>query len=330
MQRISHSLQRMALVLCAMASLAIPTAGAQTAADYPTKPITLVVAYGPGGTTDIMARALAQAMSAALGQPVVVDNRSGVGGVIGTRHVVSAPADGYTIGFGTSSQLVINDGVHKLGFNLERDVQMVGLVAKFPLVLYGSPSTPKPLKRFAEIARAQPGKFTFGSGGAGQIGHVSAELLMARLGVKATHVPFRSAGQVLPEIMAGRLDLMMDTLVSGLPLVKDGKLALLAVGGTKRSALAPEVPTFIEQGVADFDPYSWTSVFAPARLPAHVLGKLNAAVNAAVASDLFRQKLLQQGGESLAPATPAEAAELSTRERSTWVPFIRSLGISTE
>ncbi len=322
--------RKLAVASVVAVSLTSATTIAQPLSEYPNRPITMVVAFAAGGDTDVMARALAQSMSTVLGQPVVVDNRSGAGGIIGTKSVVSAPADGYTIGFGTSSQLVINEGVHKLGFSIDKDIQMVGLVAKFPMVLYGSLQVPKPLKRFAEVARAEPGKFTFGSGGVGQSGHVFAELLMTKLGVKAVHVPYRGSAQIYPELMSGRLDLLMNTLVSGMPFVKDGKLALIAVGGTKRTPLAPDVPTFLEQGISDFDPYGWTSIFAPAKLPPPVLAKLNAAVNAAAVSESFRQKLVQQGGETIAPATAAEATEFSVRERNLWVPFIRSLKISPD
>lgn len=322
--------RKLAVASVVAVSLTSATTIAQPLSEYPNRPITMVVAFAAGGDTDVMARALAQSMSTVLGQPVVVENRSGAGGIIGTKSVVSAPADGYTIGFGTSSQLVINEGVHKLGFSIDKDIQMVGLVAKSPMVLYGSLQVPKPLKRFAEVARAEPGKFTFGSGGVGQSGHVLAEILMTKLGVKAVHVPYRGSAQIYPELMSGRLDLLMNTLVSGMPFVKDGKLALIAVGGTKRTPLAPDVPTFLEQGISDFDPYSWTSIFAPAKLPPPVLAKLNAAVNAAAVSESFRQKLVQQGGETIAPATAAEATEYSVRERNLWVPFIRSLKISPD
>lgn len=321
--------RKLAVASVVAVSLTSATTIAQPLSEYPNRPITMVVAFAAGGTTDVMARALAQSMSTVLGQPVVVENRSGAGGIIGTNSVVSAPADGYTIGFGTSSQLVLNEGVHKLGFSIDKDIQMVGLVAKSPMVLYGSLQVPKPLKRFAEVARAEPGKFTFGSGGVGQSGHVLAEILMTKLGVKAVHVPYRGSAQIYPELMSGRLDLLMNTL-EGMPFVKDGKLALIAVGGTKRTPLAPDVPTFLEQGISDFDPYSWTSIFAPAKLPPPVLAKLNAAVNAAAVSESFRQKLVQQGGETIAPATAAEATEYSVRERNLWVPFIRSLKISPD
>lgn len=315
------------LLLAGTAWAALPIQAEQ---GFPTRPITLVVAYGAGGTTDIMARALAQSMSTVLGQPVVVENKSGAGGVIGTSFVAAARPDGYTLGFGTSSQLVMNAGIYKLGFDVDKDLQMVGLVAKFPLVLYAANSVPHPLSKFVKVAIAEPGRFKYGSGGNGQIGHISAAMFMKQTGIDAMHVPYRAAAQVLPDIMGGRIDLFMDTLVSGSALAKEGKLRILAVGGNKRSASAPDVPTFREQGITTFDPYSWTSVFAPATLPPDVVVKLNDAINAAVKSDFFKQKIQQQGGEALAPSTPAAATAFADRERSTWVPFIRASGIKSD
>ncbi len=329
MKRITLA-RRLALVttLAALACLQVPVASAQQA--YPTRPITLVVAYGAGGTTDVMARSLADSMSTLLGRPVLIDNRSGAGGVIGTSYVASANPDGYTLGFGTSSQLVMNPALFKLPFNVEKELQMVGLVVRFPLVLYASNSMPSTLRQVLDMARAQPGRLNYGSGGNGQIGHISAAMLMKQAGVEAVHVPYRGAAQVLPEIIAGRIDLFMDTLASGGALVKEGKLRVIAVGGTSRSPMLPNVPTFAEQGLPNFEAYSWTSVFAPAGLRSDVLAKLNAAVNAAVQSESFRQKMTQQGAEPLAPTTPALAASYANRERAVWIPFIKSSGIKAD
>ncbi len=314
--------------LAALAYLQFTIASAQQA--YPTRPITMVVAYGAGGTTDVMARAAADSMSTLLGQPVLIDNRSGAGGVIGTSYVASAKPDGYMIGFGTSSQLVMNPALSKLPFNVEKDLQMVGLVVKFPLVLYASNSMPSSLRKLLDMARSQPGRLNYGSGGNGQIGHVAAAMLMKQAGVEAVHIPYRGAAQVLQEIMAGRIDLFMDTLASGGALVKEGKLRVIAVGGTSRSPMLPNVPTFAEQGLPNFEGYSWTSIFAPAGLRPEVLAKLNVAVNAAVQSEPFRQKMTQQGAEPLAPTTPALAASYADRERAIWIPFIKSSGIKSD
>lgn len=327
-------LKRRLLSLCLQAVLAASVVGAlafpaiaqQT---FPNRPITLVVAYAPGGSTDLMARALAQAMSPLLGQPIVVDNRSGAGGVIGTNAVASAAPDGYTIGFGTHSQLVTNPALYKLNFSVEKDLQMVGLVAKFPLVLYAGNSVP-PLPKLLEMGRAEPGRIKYGSGGVGQIGHIASAMLMKEAGIDALHVPYRGSAQVLTELMAGRIDVFLDSLISGEGLVRGGQLQILAIGGSSRNALFPNVPTFIEQGLPNFDPYGWSSVFAPAKVPADILAKLNAALNTAVQSEFFMQKLREQGGQSLAPSTPSAASAYADRERGVWIPFITASGIKPD
>ncbi len=293
------------------------------------EPVSMVVAYAPGGPNDIIARALAHAMSGTLGQPVVVENRSGAGGVVGTNYVAKAAPDGRTIGWGTSSQLVMNGAIHKsLPFDVEKDLAQVGLAVRFPIVVVGRNDI-KSLKQFVENARANPGKFSYGSGGKGSVSHVMTELFVKEAGIEVVHVPYRGVAPGLLDMAAGRIEIFMDTVTATRAAVQSGQVRWLGIGGQQRSSYVPEVPTFKEQGF-DFDPYSWNSVFVPAKTPREVLARLNAGLNAALKSDQFAQRLKQFAAELLGPSTPAEAEKFVARERAKWVPFIRDSGIAAE
>lgn len=315
----------------AAAAWTLGASGAANAQAYPSKPIKLVVAFGTGSGNDIIARELARHMGEILGQSVVVENRTGGGGAIGTNAVAQAAPDGYTIGLGTSSQLVMNVGLYKaLPFDVEKDLRSVGLVSRTPLVLVASTAMPKTLKGLIAHAKANPGKVTYGSGGAGSISHVVGEAFARATDTSLLHVPYKGNGPALVDLAGGHVNLLFDGFISALPVVRQGKAQLLAASGQRRSAIAPTVPTFAEQGLRAYEAYTWNNMFVPAQTPQPVIEKLNAALNKALALPAVKERLAQGASESLAPTTPQQADEFARAERARWVPFVRALRIETE
>ncbi len=313
------------------ASLAImPTAASAQASNYPTKPVTIVVAFPAGSSNDALARDLAQAMTPLLGQTVVVVNKGGVGGVLGTDEVAKAAPDGYTIGWGTSSQLVMNAGVYKrLPFDVEKDLKQVGLIIKVPLVIVAGNRVPPTLAEFVKQAKAEPQKFTYGSAGNGSVSHVMSELFLKEAGITVQHAPYRGIAPALMDVAAGTVDFAVDTLIATKTLIDQGRGHWLGVGGDKRSPSQPNVPTFAEQGYPNFQAYSWSSLFAPGKTPDDVVQKLNAALNTAMQAPAFQARIAQVGGELLG-GSPAAAERFGAAERAKWVPFIRAQNISVE
>ncbi len=295
---------------------------------YPHKPIRLVVAFGSGSGNDVIARDLARVMGESLGQSIVVDNRTGGGGSVGTDVVAKAAPDGYTIGLGTSSQLVMNVGLYKtLPFDVERDLRPIGLVARTPLVLVASAAMPKALKELIAYARANPGKVTYGSGGAGSISHIVGEAFARAADISLLHVPYKGNGPALIDLSGGHVNLLFDGFVSSGPVAAQGRATLLAVSGQKRSAVNPNVPTFAEQGLPNYEATTWNNLFAPAKTPADVISRLNIALNKALEAPAIKDRLMQGASEALGPSTPEQADAYGQAQRAQWVPFVRGLGI---
>jgi len=295
---------------------------------YPSKPIRLVVAFSTGSGNDVIARELGRYMGEILGQPMVVENRTGGGGSIATDFVAKAAPDGYTIGLGTSSQLVMNIGLYpRLPFDVDKDLRAIGLVSRTPLVLVASTATPKTLKDLIAYAKANPGKVTYGSGGAGSISHIVGENFARAADVSLLHVPYKGNGAALIDLSGGHVNLLFDGLISAQPLQQQGRGQLLAISGSKRSPIAPNVPTFAEQGLPSYEAYTWNNLMAPAGTPQPVIDKLNAALNQALAMAPVKDRLAQGASESLGPTTPAQADAYGVAERAKWVPFIRALKI---
>ncbi len=323
-----HSPARRKAMATAATALLLGLPGVANAQAYPNKPIRLVVAFGPGSGNDIIARELARYMGEALGQSIVVENRAGGGGSIGTDVVAKAAPDGYTIGLGTSSQLVMNVGLYKtLPFDVERDLRSIGLVARTPLVLVASSAMPRTLKELIAHARSNPGKVTYGSGGAGSISHIVGEAFAKAADVSLLHVPYKGNGPALQDLSGGHVNLLFDGFISSGPMAQQGKAQLLAVSGQKRSPVGPNVPTFAEQGLVGYEATTWNNLFAPAKTPPDVIDKLNAALNKAMAVQAVKDRLAQGASEPLAPSTPEQADAYGQAQRAQWVPFIRALQI---
>lgn len=323
-------MRRRSLVI---AGLAAGTGARAQPAWAPTKPVKLVVAFGPGSGNDLIARELAQQMADTLGQPVVVENRAGAGGALGTDVVAKAPPDGHTIGLGTSSQLVMNVALNRsLPFDVERDLKLIGLVGRTPMLLAASaviPGAPKTLAELIAQAKARPGTVSYGSAGLGSISHIVAEAFAKAADVQLLHVPYKGNGPAMADLAGGHVALVFDGLSTTVPLTQQGKVRMLAISGARRSPHAPDLPTFAEQGLAHYEAYTWNCLFAPAKLPPEALAALNAALNKALATPAIQARLASGGSEALGPSTPEQADAFARRERSQWVGFIRALNIAT-
>jgi tripartite-type tricarboxylate transporter receptor subunit TctC len=280
-----------------MLGLALWAAITQPArADYPERPITLIVPFAPGGSTDVIARIVAEALRPLLGQPVVVDNRAGAGGALGTAQIAKANPDGYTIGMGTASTLAINPAVYKsLPFDVATDLVPVGAIAAVPNIMSVNPKvTARNMAEFVPLARIQAGRMSYGSSGNGSVSHLMGEQFKLATGADLVHVPYRGIGPALNDAVSGQIDVLFDNLPTTLPLVQAGKLRALAISGPARSPALPDVPTFAELRLDALDWMAFFGLMAPAKTPDAVIARLNTALRSALAQPEVRKALTTQ------------------------------------
>lgn len=282
-------------------------AGPAHAADYPSRPIKLVVPFAAGGSTDIVARLVAEYAGRDLKQTIVVENKAGAGGSLGMEQVARSTADGYTIGMATMSTHGSNPAVYrKMNYDPLKDFEPVANVLAVPSIFAINPQIPaRNMAEFVALAKGQADKYSFASPGVGSLGHVNVENFMMLAGIKLLHVPYRGAGPALNDVMGGQVDAITDNLSSTLPQVLGGKLRPLAVLGAERSPLLPDVPTYIELGYPDMGTGGWFGLVAPAGTPPAVIERLNQAVRAAMRDPEFRKKAEDVGG-TLMPTSPQE------------------------
>ncbi len=298
------------LLPCLMLGLALWAAITQPArADYPERPITLIVPFAPGGSTDVIARIVAEALRPLLGQPVVVDNRAGAGGALGTAQIAKANPDGYTIGMGTASTLAINPAVYKsLPFDVTTDLVPVGAIAAVPNIMSVNPKvTARNMAEFVPLARIQAGRMNYGSSGNGSVSHLMGEQFKLATGADLVHVPYRGIGPALNDAVSGQIDVLFDNLPTTLPLVQAGKLRALAISGPARLPVLPDVPTFAELRLDALDWMAFFGLVAPAKTPAAVIARLNGALRAALAQPEVRKTLATQQA-MITAGSPAEFA----------------------
>jgi len=305
--------------------------GARAQETWPARPLRIVVAFAPGSGNDNIARQIAPKLAEALGQPVTVENRPGAGGVIGTDAVAKAAPDGYTLGLGTSSQLVMNPALTpRLPFDIERDLTMVGLISRTQLLLAGKKDGPADLRSLVQAARAAPGKFSYGSAGIGSISHIVGEAFGKAAQVELLHVAYKGNGPAMQDLVGGNVDLVFDGFITSGPLHRDGRVRILAVSGTQRNAGYPDVPTFKEQGVDDYEAYTWNCLFAPGGTPQAAIDRLNRELNKALTDADIRKRLDSSGSENLGGSTPAEAAGFAAAQRARWIPAVKAMNIKPE
>ena len=317
-----------ALALLAMAS-ALPV-WAQSPA-WPTKPLKLVIPFPPAGATDTLGRTLAQKLGDALGQPVVVENKPGAGGGIGSDAVAKAPADGYTLLMATTSTHSIGPSLNpKLAYNAEKDFVPVVWVANSTNILVAALNVPATnVAELVAYAKAHPGQLNYASSGNGTIVHLTGELFSSMAGIKMTHVPYKGTALAVPDLMSGQVSIMFDNIVSALPYIKGGKLKALGISGAKRSPLVPDVPTVAESGVPGFVSDTYFGVFAPVGTPREVVTRLNTAINRILESPDFRDKLAALGAEPAGGSSDRFATEIRG-ETTKWAKVIKDAGVKVE
>lgn len=317
------------IVMLFAALLIITKPQAQT--NYPTKPITVVVPYGAGGSADSRSRQLAQKMSLILKQPFVIDNKPGAGGNIGTEFVARAAPDGYTIGMGNFAPLAVNKTLFgTLRYDPETDLSPIILIEKGPLILVVNPNSQyKSIQDIVAAAKAKPGTLTFSSGGIGGSHQLSAELFMQNAGIQMIHVPYKSGSAALTDLMAGNVDMMFDQMYSAVPSIRADKLRPIAITSKKRSPLFPNVPSFAELGYPKVEVLNWQGFIAPAGTPKPIINKLNAAANEALKDPQLRELMLSQGNE-IGGGTPADFAALIKSEAAKWSAVVKAGNIKPE
>jgi tripartite-type tricarboxylate transporter receptor subunit TctC len=301
------------------------------AQNYPTRPITLVVPFPPGGSTTIVARIVTDRMADAIGQQFVVDNRGGAGGTLGTRQVAKSAPDGYTIALGYTGTLAIGPSLFpNVGYDVRTDFAPIGRIGVAPSALVVHPSFP--VHSVAELiayAKANPGKVDYGSAGVGTVGHVAGEYFAIATGIKLTHIPYKGTGPAMTDLLGGHIPLSFSPIPAVHESVKSGLLRMLAVTSAKRSALLADMPTIAESGVPGFDAVLRYGLVAPAGTPRPIIERLNTALRATLASEEVRNRLAIEGAEPL-PSTPEEYAVDIDHEETQWSKVIKASGAKAE
>lgn len=317
--------------LAATAALALSGNAWAQAPSFPSKPVTIVVPFSAGGTTDILARIIGQGLTTELGQPVVVDNRAGAGGNIGAAAAAKAPADGYTLFMGTVGTHAINASLYKkMPFDPVKDFTPLTRVANVPNLLVANPAQPfKTVGELITYAKANPGKVNFGSSGNGSSIHLSGELFKSLAKVDMVHVPYRGSAPAVTDLLGNQIAIMFDNMPSAIQHVRTGRLRPLAVTTAKRSPELPDVPTIAEAGLPGYEATSWFGLFAPAGTPAPVVSRLHAAIVKVLAQPDVKKKISEQGAE-VHSEKPEQFAAFIKAESAKWGKVVRESGASVD
>jgi len=318
---------RFAALFATILLAALPAAAAED--DYPNHPVRIVVPFAPGGSTDVVARILADKLQGELKQSFVVENRAGAGGNIGADVVAKSNPDGYTLLMGTTGVLAINNYLYKdMPFDPQRDFAPVSYTSLITNILVVNPNVPaKNVAELVALAKAKPGELTFASSGAGSSTHLSAELFKSMAGVDIVHVPYKGSSQAITDLMAGHVTMLVDNAPSSLPYVQQGKLRALAVTSLKRMPGLPDVPTLDEAGVKGYESLSWSGIVAPAATPKPVIAKLNAAIERVLAMPDVRKKFADLGVDPVGGPPEAFARHIHT-ESEKWGRVVKAANIT--
>jgi tripartite-type tricarboxylate transporter receptor subunit TctC len=316
-----------AIAACAWQS-AISSAQAQT---YPVRPVTLIIPFAPGGSTSIVGRAIADKMSESLGEKVIVDNRAGAGGTVGTRAVARSAPDGYTIGLGYTGTLAIGPSLYaKAGYDPRKDFAPIGLIGNSPNSLVVHPSFPaKTLAELIAYAKDNPGKVNFGSAGAGTASHITGEYFGRAAGITLVHVPYKGTGPALVDLIGGHIPMAFAPIPATHANIAGGQLRGLAVTSLTRTSLLPDVPTVAESGLQGFDASLYYGLIAPAGTPRPIIDRLNKELRAALASEDVRKRLLQDGTEPT-PGSPEDYVAFIDQDETKWSQIVKASGAKEE
>ncbi len=298
---------------------------------YPGKPIRIIVPYSAGGGTDIVARAVGQKLSEAWGQPVIVDNRAGAGGMIGAEAVARAPADGYTLLMATPPEVAVNHHLYsKVSYNPERDFAPITLVAVTPLVIVVHPGVPaRNIQELVALAKARPGTLGYATPGTGSTQHLSAEMLMSAAGIQLVHIPYKGAGQSIPDVVGGQVPLGIYGLLTISQQAKAGRMRVLAVTTLKRSSAAPDLPTLAESGFPGFDTSLWFGLVAPAATPKDLIGRVHAEVLRVLKKPDVVERIASQGAD-IVGNSPAEFGAFIASESAKYARIIKQAGVKLD
>lgn len=315
--------------VAAVLALAAPWAAGQA---WPSKPIRMVVPFPAGGATDLLARAIAQGLGSALGQPVVIDNRPGAGGTLGSGEVMRAAPDGHTLLMATSSTHSIAPHLNpNLPYKPELDFTPVAEVATAPNIVLVPKDLPvASMKELIAYAKARPGQLNYATSGNGTIVHLTTEAFKAQAGLFILHIPYRGTALAIPDLVSGKVHLLFDSVVSGLPHVKDGKLKALAITSAKRSPLMPELPTVAESGLPGFESVTWFGVYGPKGLPPEIALRIATELQRALAKPDVAERLARLGAEPVTDAGPAKFAAVVRADSARWAALIRDRKITAD
>jgi tripartite-type tricarboxylate transporter receptor subunit TctC len=320
-------IQMLRLLLGVSALLVMQGPAAQT---YPEKPVRLVVGFPPGSQPDTVARLLGQKFSEAWTKPILIENATGAAGNIAAERVARATPDGYTLGLLATAQIVINPSLYKLSFDPVKDFAPVSLIAASPNVLVVHNAVPaKNVQELINVARTRPAELTFASGGSGTSTHMAAELLKAAAGIDIRHVPYKGVDAAMPDLLGGRVTMMFSPTSSVLPLVRDGKLRALAITSLRRASAAPDLPTIAESGYPGFEVTVWSGIFAPARAPAAIVGKLHRETVSALSLPDLRTRLADLGLDPIGNS-PDQFAMIIKSESAKWAKVVRDSGMKAD
>jgi tripartite-type tricarboxylate transporter receptor subunit TctC len=305
--------------------------GSASAQNYPTRAITLVIPFAPGGSTSIVGRGIADKMSELLGEKVVVDNRPGAGGTVGTKAVAKSEPDGYTLVLGYTGTLAIGPSLYKsVGYDPRKDFAPIGLIGNAPNSLVVHPSFPaKTVAELIAYAKANPGKVNFGSAGAGTASHITGEYFARSAGITLVHIPYKGTGPALTDLLGGHIPMAFAPIPASHPNVTAGKLRALAVTSITRSGLLPDVPTMVEAGLPGFDASLYYGLVAPAGTPRPIIDKLNKALREALGSNEVKKQLGNDGTE-ITPGTPEDYADFIDKDEKKWAQLVKAIGVEQE